>query len=106
MVEAPAALLEDLRAALGEHAVKAREIDRVSRASDASFYRLIPLVVVEPQTEAQVAALMQVSRKHRVPVTFRAGGTSLSGQSVTDGILACQANRWRRAEHVPRQGHP
>ena len=103
MVEAPAALLEDLRAALGEGAVKARYIDRISRASDASFYRLIPLVVVEPEREAQVAALLQVSRKHRVPVTFRAGGTSLSGQSVTDGVLACLANRWRRAE--VRDGH-
>ena len=36
-----------------------------------------------------------VQPAHRVPMTFRAAGTSLSGQAVTDGILVEVARHWR-----------
>ena len=88
-------LILDLEQALGADAVLTRAIDRISRSSDASFYRKVPAVVVEPEAEDEIAAILSISRKHGIPVTFRAGGTSLSGQSITDGILVCQANRWR-----------
>lgn len=90
------ALLADLVSACGAERVHADALHRVTRASDASFYRKIPLVVVEPRTEAQVVAILAASRAHRVPVTFRAAGTSLSGQAVTDGILVWLAGGWSR----------
>ena len=55
--------------------------------TDASFYRMVPQAVVRVETEQQVQAVMQVARIWNCPVTFRAAGTSLSGQAVTDGIL-------------------
>lgn len=55
--------------------------------SDASFYRLLPKAVVKVHSEAEVVALLQLAQRHQVPVTFRAAGTSLSGQATTDSIL-------------------
>ncbi|MCK6491241.1 MAG: FAD-binding oxidoreductase [Planctomycetes bacterium] len=60
---------------------------RLAWANDASIYRLVPQVVVFPRHAEDVQAVLAVARAARVPVCFRAGGTSLSGQAVTDGIL-------------------
>jgi len=90
-------LLDDLRRATSPDRVLTREIDRVAFASDASMYHLVPQVVVLPAEEAEVAAVIAAGRRHRVPVTFRAAGTSLSGQGVTDGILVEVARHWKGA---------
>ena len=63
-----------------------RPIDLVAFASDASFYRLMPRVVVLADGVEEIRALFEVSRQCRIPLAFRAAGTSLSGQSITDGI--------------------
>ena len=62
--------------------------------TDASFYRLIPQLVVIVETEAEVAALLRACRAHDTPVTFRAAGTSLSGQAVTESVLAMLGDGW------------
>lgn len=75
--------------------VLTRAIDRIAFASDASFYRQIPLAVVQPVNINEVQALFAFSHQHKIPLTFRAGGTSLSGQSITDGILVDIGRHWR-----------
>ncbi len=65
--------------------------DRLQWAGDASIYHLVPQAVAFPQTVQDVQALLA----RREPLTFRAGGTSLSGQAVTDGILAVVSRDWR-----------
>ena len=55
--------------------------------TDASFYRLLPQVVVKVHNENEVTQILPMARTHATPVTFRAAGTSLSGQAVTDSIL-------------------
>ena len=55
--------------------------------TDASFYRLLPQVVVKVHNEKEVGEILPMAAKHEAPVTFRAAGTSLSGQAVTDSIL-------------------
>lgn len=72
-----------------------RAIDRIAFASDASFYRQIPQVVVQPVNIQEVRVLFAFGRQNKVPLTFRAGGTSLSGQSITDGILVDIGWHWR-----------
>lgn len=62
--------------------------------TDASFYRLIPEIVVIVETEAEVATLLRLCRQHGTPVTFRAAGTSLSGQAVSDSVLAVLGDGW------------
>lgn len=61
---------------------------RLAYGTDASFYRLTPEVVAVVESEAEVQALLQAMRTHQRPITFRAAGTSLSGQAVTDSVLA------------------
>ena len=63
--------------------------------TDASFYRLIPKLVVKLETENEVIHLLQALAHYRIPVTFRAAGTSLSGQSVTDSVLGLLAWGWK-----------
>lgn len=71
-------------------------------SGDASFYRLIPALVAIVDTEPQVAALLAAARAENLPVTFRAAGTSLSGQAVTDGVLAVLGDGWRKIEILDR----
>ena len=72
-----------------------RLIDRLAYAHDASVYRLVPQAVVRPSNEAEVKALLSHSNNTKTPVTFRTGGTSLSGQSITEGIIAEVVRGWQ-----------
>ncbi len=99
----PERIRELLAASIDPKRILIREIDRIAFASDASFYRQIPLAVVQPCSEAEVATLFAFSRQHRIPLVFRAGGTSLSGQSITDGILV-DLGRHMRALRVENGG--
>jgi len=76
--------------------IKARLIDRYAYASDASHFYLVPQAVVQPVNIEEVRQLFQFSHQHHISLTFRAGGTSLSGQAITDGILVDLSNYWRR----------
>jgi len=72
-----------------------RPIDLIAYASDASFYRLIPKAVVQAQSIEEIQALFAFSQQRQIPMTFRAAGTSLSGQSISDGLLVEVARNWR-----------
>ncbi|WP_408899724.1 FAD-binding and (Fe-S)-binding domain-containing protein (plasmid) [Nocardioides sp. R1-1] len=67
--------------------VRNRAVDLAGRAADASHYQLTPSVVVVAQDADDVARTLAAATKERVGVTFRSGGTSLSGQGVTDQVL-------------------
>ncbi|KAJ8610347.1 hypothetical protein CTAYLR_003870 [Chrysophaeum taylorii] len=67
--------------------------------TDASFYRLVPKMVLKIEREEEVRRLLPIASKHGTPVTFRAAGTSLSGQAVTDSVLlklSHTGKNWRR----------
>jgi D-lactate dehydrogenase len=89
------ALAEDLSCILSADRVLTRPIQRVAWAFDASFYRLIPRAVVFPLSIDEIVGLFTFCRARRVPMTFRAAGTSLSGQAISDGILVEVARHWR-----------
>src|SRR5215217_5790348 len=67
-------------------------------SGDASSYRLIPAVVVIVNSEDEVRAVIQAARAEGLPLTFRAAGTSLSGQAVTEGVLAVLGDGWRKLQ--------
>ncbi len=85
--QASPALVGALRTRLPGARVITDQLRRLAWGSDASFYRMLPQVVVVVEDEADVAHVLSVARQHRMHLTFRAAGTSLSGQAVTDGIL-------------------
>jgi D-lactate dehydrogenase len=83
----PRLLRRDLERLLGSERVLGRAIDLVRYASDASPYRLLPKAVVMAHDAEDVAKVLGYGRRTRIPVTLRAGGTSLNGQAQGDGIL-------------------
>src|SRR4029077_11985570 len=90
----PGDLKADLIALLGKQNVLHRAIDLVRYASDASPYRLIPQVVVLPRTSEDLVKLFRYCREKRRHATFRAAGTSLNGQSLSDDILIDVRCHW------------
>jgi D-lactate dehydrogenase len=80
-------LRRELEELLGADRVLGRVSDIVRYASDASPYRLLPKAVVMARDAGDVAKVLAYGREHEIPVTFRAGGTSLNGQGQSDGIL-------------------
>ena len=65
--------------------------------TDASFYRLIPKMVIKAKNEEEVSMILKETSRLMIPVTFRAAGTSLSGQAVTDSLLVIAGNHWKKA---------
>src|SRR6478735_652159 len=89
-------MIEALKKIIPENRIRSRYIDLVSFASDAGFYHLVPKAVVQPLNEEEIISLFQFSKQHRIPLVFRTGGTSLSGQSITDGILVDLSQHWNK----------
>ena len=70
------------------------ELRRLAWGTDAGFYRLIPQIVIRSINEAEVARLLKTADKYNLPVTFRAAGTSLSGQAISNSILIVAGKHW------------
>ncbi len=92
------ALAAGLRAIVGERGLLGRASDLIRYASDASPYRRIPTAVVQPRTVEEVAELMAFARRSGTSLTFRAGGSSLNGQSQTDAVLVDVRRHWAGVE--------
>ena len=80
-------LLRDLRPFIAADRLIIDPLRRLAYGSDASFYRLIPQLVVKVEDEAEMRRIMALAGKHKSAITFRAAGTSLSGQAITDSVL-------------------
>lgn len=65
---------------------------------DASFYRLIPKIVIRVLDDAEMGEILRLSQKMKIPVTFRTAGTSLSGQALSDSVLLVLQGSWRHYE--------
>ncbi|MGN7821451.1 FAD-binding and (Fe-S)-binding domain-containing protein [Chitinophaga sp. 22536] len=91
-------IAHELKNILPDNRIKSRYIDLISYASDAGFYHLVPQAVVQPIGEKEIVALFRFSQQHRIPLVFRTGGTSLSGQSITDGILVDLSQYWNKIQ--------
>ena len=94
----PEPLRTELIGLLGEDRVLTRIIDLIRYASDASPYRLLPRAVVMARDTGDISKVLDYARAARVPIAFRAGGTSLNGQSQTDGILVDVRRHWSGVE--------
>jgi len=66
--------------------------------TDASFYRLLPKLVIRVEAEEEVVQLLKLASTHQVAVTFRAAGTSLSGQAISDSVLIVLGEHWNGRE--------
>ncbi len=84
-LDSPAGL-EALANLLGDR-LRTSLVDRLARSSDASLYRLVPEGVVRPRDLEEVRSILAFARDNGRHLTFRGGGTSLSGQAISDDLL-------------------
>ena len=90
--------LNDLKQFLPTERIYTDELRTLGWGTDASFYRQIPKVVIRSDGEEEISRIVQLCQKHKMPFTFRAAGTSLSGQSCTDSVLIVAGKHWEKYE--------
>ncbi len=74
------------------------EMRLLAWGTDAGFYRLLPQIVIQSSTEKEIIAILKTATKYCLPVTFRAAGTSLSGQAISNSILVIAGKNWEKYE--------
>lgn len=87
-----------------QHRVFTKEAQLLAYGTDASFYRLIPKVVVRLKNLDEVIFTIKTCAEFNIPCTFRAAGTSLSGQAVSDSVLITLTDDWREHQ-IHENGH-
>ena len=90
--------LSELGNILSKERIYTDELRTLGWGTDASFYRLTPKVVVRSKDERELSEIVKLASKHKMPYTFRAAGTSLSGQSVSDSVLIVAGKNWEKYE--------
>lgn len=77
--------------------------ERYAYAFDASFGTYLPDVVVFPQSAQEVAAILKLANREKIPVTPRGGGTSLSGGPLpVAGGIALVMTRMNKLLQIDR----
>ncbi len=62
-------------------------LHRIAYATDASIYRELPMGVAYPENDDDIIELITEARRRHTHLIPRAGGTSIAGQVVGDGIV-------------------
>ena len=99
----PAAFVRDVEQLIAQDRRFSDPLSTLAFGTDASFYRLIPKLVIRVESEDEVVELLRLARRDQVPVTFRAAGTSLSGQAISDSVLIVLGDNWN-AKEIRGQG--
>jgi D-lactate dehydrogenase len=73
-------------------------LQTLAYGTDASFYRLIPKIVILAHNESEVIEIIKQAKLLDIALTFRAAGTSLSGQAITDSVLVVATHGWKSFE--------
>ena len=96
-------LYEKLIATIDKKRIFHDPLYTLAYGTDASFYRLIPKLVIRAKNENEVSVILKECSGLNVPVTFRAAGTSLSGQGITDSVLVIAGSHWKKF-HINENG--
>ncbi|MDE5709905.1 MAG: FAD-binding oxidoreductase, partial [Bacteroides sp.] len=101
------AFLQEASRFIPQERIYTDELRRIAWGADAGFYRLIPQIVIRSDGEdgedgeEEISRLLQLADRHDLPVTFRAAGTSLSGQAISDSILIVAGKHWEKCYISP-----
>ena len=90
--------VSDLKNVVAPDRIYTDELRTLGWGTDASFYRQIPKVVIRSDNEEEMCQIIKLCKKYQLPFTFRAAGTSLSGQSCTDSVLIVAGKHWEKYE--------
>ena len=93
--------LQEARTFIPQDRIYTDELRRLAWGTDAGFYRLIPQIVIRSEGEEEISRLLKLADRYGLPVTFRAAGTSLSGQAISDSILIVAGKHWEKYSISP-----
>lgn len=89
-----------LRRIIPEDRIYTDQLRRLAWGIDAGEYALIPAFVVRASNEQEVSGVLFEASRFGIPVTFRAAGTALSGQSISDnGLILVAGKNWERIRY-------
>lgn len=88
--------LDEISSFVSKKRIYTDEMRRLAWGTDAGFYRLIPQIVIRSINEEEVSKILKITDKLNLPVTFRAAGTSLSGQAISNSILIVAGKNWEK----------
>ncbi|WP_396170188.1 FAD-binding and (Fe-S)-binding domain-containing protein [Flavobacterium sp.] len=89
---------DNLSATIDTKRILDNPLQTLAYGTDASFYRLIPKIVILAHSESEVIEIIKQAKKLDIALTFRAAGTSLSGQAITDSVLVVATHGWKNFE--------
>ena len=93
-------LLNCLAADIPQSRLISDPLRTLAYGTDASFYRLTPKVIIKVEDESETLAVLKACRELKIPITFRASGTSLSGQALSDSVLVVLGPEGWRDYHI------
>ncbi|MGJ8581143.1 MAG: FAD-binding and (Fe-S)-binding domain-containing protein [Psychromonas sp.] len=91
-------LKDTLLACIDQSCIFTDPAQLLAYGTDASFYRLVPKLVLRLHNVNEVIYTLRSCEALSIPCTFRAAGTSLSGQAVSDSVLITLSDQWRGHE--------
>lgn len=93
--------IDDIKNVIAQERIYTDDLRCLAWGTDAGFYRKIPQIVIRSKNEEEVSHLLAMASKQKLPVTFRAAGTSLSGQAISDSILIVAGKHWEDYKIAP-----
>lgn len=90
--------LQDIEKQIPSSRIYTDEMRRLAWGTDAGFYRLIPQIVIHSENETEIIHILQTADRYKLHVTFRAAGTSLSGQAISNSVLVIAGKNWEKYE--------
>jgi len=96
--------LKQLQSIIPEERIITDPLRTLAYGTDASFYRLIPQIVIRANDETEIIRIIRLAHLENIAITFRAAGTSLSGQAITDSVLIQLGEGWD-AYHISPDAH-
>lgn len=70
-----------------EGSIHVDAVNRATYATDASMYKKYPRGVCHPASRKDLTTIMEIAKKHDIPVLPRGAGTSLAGQTVGEALI-------------------
>ena len=93
--------IKEIKKVIPTQRIYSDELRRLAWGTDAGFYRLTPQIVIHSENETEIIHILKTADKFKIPLTFRAAGTSLSGQAISDSVLVIVGKNWEKYELAP-----
>ncbi|MFC1236478.1 FAD-binding and (Fe-S)-binding domain-containing protein [Vibrio sp. F74] len=93
-------LIQELSVHIDEKRIITDPTLTLAYGTDASFYRMVPKLILQLDSLDEIVLAIKTCNVKKIPLTFRAAGTSLSGQAISDSVLITLTTSWRNHQII------